>query len=83
MKAKNDNLHRAKRCKNDEFYTLYKDIEDELQHYTQHFKDKVVICPCDDWTKSNFYKFFKDNFVKLGLKKLIVTGLNAEIRVVE
>lgn len=83
MKPKNENLYKAKRAKNDEFYTLYKDIVNELQHYSHHFKDKVVICPCDDWTKSNFYKFFKYNFDKLGLKKLIITGLNAEIRIVE
>lgn len=28
---KNTNLHRAKKAKNDEFYTQYKDIEKELQ----------------------------------------------------
>lgn len=66
----NSNLNKAKKEKNDEFYTQYSDIEKELQHYTQHFKDKIVICPCNDIDK-NFEKYFIDNFNKLQLKKLI------------
>lgn len=71
--------------KKDEFYTLYKDIENELQYYTKHFENKVVYCNCDDYRHSNFWKFFKDNFNQLGLQKLISTcyieggqGLKAE-----
>ena len=41
-------LHRAKREKNDEFYTQKKDIENELIHYHKHLKDKIVYCNCDD-----------------------------------
>lgn len=44
----NANLHRAKDKKNDEFYTQLPDIENELKHYREHFKDKVVFCNCDD-----------------------------------
>ena len=47
-KNKNANLHRAKSGKNDEFYTQLNDIENELRHYKEHFKDKVVFCNCDD-----------------------------------
>ena len=75
--SKNLNLSKAKAAKNDEFYTLYEDIEAELSHYTEHFKDKVVYCPCDDWEWSNFYKYFFDNFEQLGLKKLIATCIAA------
>ena len=75
--SKNFNLHAAKANKNDEFYTLYKDIEAELCHYTEHFKDKVVYCNCDNWEWSNFYKYFYDNFEQLGLKKLIATSIAA------
>ena len=71
--AKNDNLHRANREKNDEFYTQLVDIERELAHYKQHFKDKVVFCNCDDPFESNFFKYFAINFNYLGLKKLICT----------
>ena len=71
--AKNSNLHAAKRGKNDEFYTQLSDIERELQHYTAHFKDKVVYCNCDDPRRSNFFRYFSYNFERLGLKKLIAT----------
>ena len=66
----NKNLHKAKRKKNDEFYTLLKDIEAELKHYEPHFKDKVVYCNCDD-KHSMFLKYFMDNFKRLGIKKLL------------
>lgn len=67
----NDFLRKAKKNKNDEFYTQMVDIERELEYYTNQFKDKIVYCNCDDPTRSNFYKFFAENFHKLGLKKLI------------
>jgi len=72
-KSKNKNLHKAKKAKNDEFYTQLSDIENELRHYKNHFKDKVVYCNCDDPRVSNFFHFFSFNFEKLGLKKLITT----------
>lgn len=70
---KNSTLHKAKSAKQDEFYTQLGDIENELRHYRDHFKNKIVYCNCDDPTESNFYKYFKLNFNKLGLKKLIAT----------
>ena len=42
-------------------------------HYKQHFKDKIVLCNCDDPTWSAFWKYFHLNFEALGLKKLIST----------
>ena len=71
----NGNLNKAKAAKNDEFYTRLQDIENELRHYTEHFKGKVVYCNCDDANRSNFFKYFSTNFQKLGLKKLITSGL--------
>lgn len=69
----NKNLNAAKKAKNDEFYTQSSDIEEELRHYTKHFKDKVVYCNCDDPTESNFWRYFYRSFGYLGLKKLIST----------
>ena len=46
--AKNDNLHKAKDAKNDEFYTRIEDVAEELRHYKKHFAGKVVFCNCDD-----------------------------------
>ncbi len=71
--ATNRLLQQAKKSKSDEFYTQLSDIESELQHYKNHFKDKVVYCNCDDPTISNFYKYFALNFKELGLKKLIAS----------
>ena len=72
--SNNSNLHRAKKARNDEFYTMLSDIENELGHYKDHFKDKVVYCNCDDARQSNFVRYFQINFDELGLKKLIATG---------
>ena len=69
----NANLHKAKDAKNDEFYTQLTDVSKELMHYKQHFKDKIVLCNCDDPTWSAFWKYFHLNFSTLGLKKLIST----------
>ena len=72
----NKNLNAAKVAKKDEFYTQLSDIERELQHYWQHFRDKVVLCNCDDTYESNFFKYFALRFNQLGLKKLICTCYN-------
>ena len=68
-----DNLDRAKRAKNDEFYTLYSDVAKELAHYQQHFKNKVIYCNCDNPERSAFWRYFHINFSALSLKKLIAT----------
>ena len=70
--AKNT-LGDAKKNKSDEFYTQLSDIEKELRHYRGEFRDKVVLCNCDDPYESNFFKYFAMNFNALGLKKLIAT----------
>lgn len=72
--AKNDNLWKAKKTKNDEFYTQLEDIENELKHYKEHFKGKTVYCNCDDPFESNFFKYFAANFNHLKLKKLIAVS---------
>lgn len=71
----NSNLHKAKRVKNDEFYTRYEDIEAEVMKYRKNFKGKTVYLPCDDPAekKSEFWSFFINNFNTFGLKKLIAT----------
>lgn len=72
-KATNNLLQKAKISKSDEFYTQLCDIERELQYYPNSFYDKVVYCNCDDPKVSNFFQFFKSNFHKLGLRKLIAS----------
>ena len=76
--AGNANLGAAKAAKNNEFYTQWSDIENEMQAYLEYdpdvFRGKVVFLPCDDPEASNFTKYFALNFNKLGLKKLISTS---------
>lgn len=66
-------LQKAKIAKEDEFYTKITDIEKEMRHYREHFKDKVIFCNCDDPEFSNFWRYFQLNFYEFGLKKLIST----------
>ncbi len=65
---------RANRAKTDEFYTQLADVEQELRHYRDQFRGKVVFCNCDDPYESAFFKYFAMNFNYLGLKKLITTS---------
>ena len=71
--AGNSSIRKANKAKQDEFYTQLADIENELKHYKEHFRGKIVFCNCDDPYESNFFKYFAMNFNYLGLKKLIAT----------
>ena len=73
MANDNKSLSKANKAKKDEFYTQLVDIENELKHYKDFFRDKTVFCNCDDPFESNFVKYFAMNFKALGLKKLIAT----------
>lgn len=80
----NKKLHSAKDAKNDEFYTQYVDIQNEVNAYLEYnsdvFKDKVILLPCDDPEWSNFTKFFAQNFERFGIKKLISTSYSNECK---
>ena len=52
----NKNLHNAKLAKDDEFYTLIEDIENECEKYKRELEDKIIYCNCDDPIQSNFFK---------------------------
>lgn len=75
---KNSNLHNAKVLKRDQFYTCRSTVEDELWHYTKHFKNKTILCNCDDDEYSEFFKYFQKRFEVLGLKKLIGVHYESE-----
>ena len=75
----NKDLQTARSNKADEFYTAYEDIQTEMSFYPDVFRNKVVYCPCDDYTVSNFYKFFRDNFHELSLKKLVSTCYSEDL----
>lgn len=73
-------LSAAKRAKKDEFYTQLDDIAEEVRHYAEHFRGKVVLCNCDDPRISNFFHYFSHNFERLGLKKLVATCYRSQAR---
>ena len=74
----NENLNKARKAKNDEFYTQFSDIQKEVESYLEYdpntFKGKVVYSNCDDPFESNFFRYFVLNFNRLGLKRLIATS---------
>ena len=71
------NLNRARRNQRDEFKTRMVDVEDELQHYKQHFVGKTVYCNCDA-PDSSFVKYFQDNQAKLGINQVLYSWLNRD-----
>ena len=80
MGCANTNLCKAKKEKNDEFFTQLTDIEKELKHYKKHFENKSIFCNCDDPTFSEFWRYFHLNFAELKLKKLVSTHYDAKER---
>lgn len=59
---------------NDEWYTPYEFVERELEPYKNQFKNKKVLCNCDDYEASSFAKYFMNNFKTLELKELCCTS---------
>ena len=61
----NRQINAAKKSQKDEFYTQFEDIQKEMNAYLEYnpdtFRDKVVLCPCDDPEWSNFTRFFAQN----------------------
>ena len=75
---KAEKLHKAKKVKNDEFYTQYSDIKKELEHYDKDkFKDKVIYLPCDR-PISNFVAYFKEHYEDYKYKELVYTYIARE-----
>lgn len=76
--SNNTNLHKARKARNDEFYTRYEDIEDEVKHYADELKGQWIYCPCDDYEWSNFVEYFRVNFKRFGLKHLTATHIHMD-----
>ena len=90
MAKNNSNLRNADSAKKDEFYTQLYDIENEIFRYgvdMGHFKNKVILLPCDESEHTNFYKHFMMMREEYGWKKLISVGYRtnrpAEVHIVE
>lgn len=72
----NSSLITAKNTKDDEFYTQLDYIEKEVWCYAEWFKDKNILCNCNDHLHSSFCRFFVDNFEELKLARLVCFSHN-------
>lgn len=63
----------GKKC--DEYYTSKEHIDLIMPYINDYVKRRKVYCPFSS-EESEFVKYFKENFKKLGLKKLYYSGYN-------
>ena len=78
MAANKFHLNIAKKFKRNVFFTSRSTVEDELRYYMDQFKDKIVLCNCNDDENSEFFRYFQRLFEVLGLKKLIGTHFESK-----
>ena len=73
IKSNNSTLNQAFLNKKDEFYTMYEDVEKEMNCHKGQFAGKTVLCNCDDPFESAFFRFFVLKFADYGIRSLITT----------
>lgn len=66
-------MHNAKVKKDDEYFTLYDDIANEIPLYKEQLKGKRIICPCD-WDES-----FEETVVYSNGDEIQSDGLFSEV----
>ena len=81
----NKSLTKAKKIKNDEFYTLWNDVANEVSLYKDQLKGKRILCPCD-WDESYNEEFVykEESICKDGegsLSKLLTKGTIKHINI--
>lgn len=70
-----ESLPAAKRRKDDEYYTLLSDVDEELSHHASQLAGRSVYLPCDDPDKSQIWAWLEERFLSLGLARLVSTFL--------
>lgn len=60
----------ARANKKDEFYTRYDTVADEMAYVRDVLRGKRILCNCDDPYRSEFVRYFLNNFNELGLEGL-------------
>lgn len=78
MAANKFHLDISRKFKRNVFFTSRSTVEDELRYYMDQFKDKIVLCNCNDDENSEFFRYFQRLFEVLGLKKLIGTHFESK-----
>ena len=77
--------NKSKDSDHDEYYTRYCDVEETCDAFAKHFEDKIIFCNCDDCLSNNdeecsaFALYFKKNFKKLKLRKLICLHFDSRV----
>ena len=68
-----DRLTEIKNCPNDELYTREEDVLAEVAFWGDFWRGKSVYLNCDDHERSAFWKVFREQFNRLGLRRLAAT----------
>ena len=74
--SNNKSLRTAQININDEYYTLYSDVANEILAHRHQLKGKRVHCPFSDYRKSQVVHFLVDFFHILGLAHLTATCID-------
>ena len=74
--AKNAKLKKARKAKDDEFYTHISDIAAEVNHYRRELKGRWIYSPFSDYRYSKFVEYFTKHFHELGLSHYTATCLD-------
>lgn len=74
----NKNLSKAKKAKDDEFYTLEDSIADELQYYKPQLFGKHILCNCNDLAHDGFYRHLVKNFHEYQLLSVTATSYDPD-----
>lgn len=69
--------HKKGQPVDDEYYTLYEDIEKELVYFKEELRDKNIYLMCDDPRHSNFYKYLTDHYKEYKIRSIIATCYNS------
>ena len=70
-----DNLRRARKAKNDEFFTLLTDITAELEYYDADvFRGKVVVSCCNDFDSAFYHFWTKERLQQMAPKAVLCFG---------
>lgn len=72
----NKHFHRARKAKDDEYYTLRPDVAAEIWRHRHQLRGKRVHCPFSDYRYSQVVIFLVEFFHILGLAHLTATCLD-------
>lgn len=72
----NKHFHKARKAKDDEYYTLYSDVANEILAHRHQLRGKRILCPFSDYRYSQVVIFLVDFFHILGLAHLTATCID-------